>query len=104
MVRAIDTQHVILQSSTVERIQQIQQQHADMQQRYFALQLSEHDRLLRAKVKKSEETDKATIREKEEHESGRKNSGRGEENNPESPTGAESSELSEESGHINITI
>ena len=104
MVRAIDAQHVILQSNTVERIQQIQQQHADMQQRYFALQLSEHDRILKEKVKKSEETDKLSIKEKEEHEKGRKNSGRGGENNSEFLAGEESSEAPGEGGHINITI
>ena len=53
MVRAIDAQQVILQSNMAEKVQQIQQQNPDMQQRYFALHLSEQDRLLREKVKQS---------------------------------------------------
>ncbi len=72
MVRAIDTQQVILQSSIAEKIQQIQQQNPDMQQRYFALDLSEQDSVLKEKIKKAEESEKTFIKEKEEHESGRK--------------------------------
>ena len=51
MVRAIDAQQVILQSNMAEKVQQIQQQNPDMQQRYFALQLSEEDRSVKRKSK-----------------------------------------------------
>lgn len=72
MVRAIDAQQVILQSGIAEKIQQTQQQNPDMQQRYFALDLSEQDKVLKGKIKQAEETEKTFIKEKEEHGSGRK--------------------------------
>ncbi|MEN6620523.1 MAG: hypothetical protein ABFD50_03090 [Smithella sp.] len=72
MVRAIDTQQVILQSGIAEKIQQTQQQNPDMQQRYFALDLSEKDKVLKGKINQAEETEKTFIKEKEEHGNGRK--------------------------------
>lgn len=51
MVRAIDAQQSILQSHQMEKVQNVQQQHADMQQRYFNLQLTEERRLQKEKVK-----------------------------------------------------
>ena len=104
MVRAIDAQQVILQSSMAERIQQIQQQHADMQQRYFSMQLSEHDRLLKEKVKKSDETDKAIIKEKEEHENGRRKQEHRGKDDLESVAEVEEGASPDEGGHINITV
>ena len=65
MARAIDLQSSILQTSVTERVQQIQQQHADMQQRYFQLKLSEEDRLAREKIREFEEAEKAKLRRKE---------------------------------------
>ena len=59
MVRAIDRQESILQSNMTERIQQVQQQHADMQQRYFDIQLSQERRKMQQKVKESEEAERA---------------------------------------------
>lgn len=64
MVRAIDAQQSILQTHSTEKIQQIQQQHADMQQRYFQLKLSEEDRLTKERVNHSDEAEKAAIRRK----------------------------------------
>ncbi len=55
MVRAIDAQQSILQSHQMEKVQNVQQQHADMQQRYFNLQLTEERRLQREKVKDLEQ-------------------------------------------------
>lgn len=104
MVRAIDAQQIILQSSIVEKIQQIQQQNPDMQQRYFALHLSEQDRLLREKVKQSEESEKAAIKEKEERESGRKRKEQHARENPEQIAASEERESEDEGGHINIKV
>jgi hypothetical protein len=101
MVRAIDAQQVILQSSTAEKIQQIQQQNPDMQQRYLALHLSEEDRLLREKVKQSEESEKAAIKEREERESGRKSKER---HSKEIFTEIEEGEFEGEGEHINIKV
>jgi len=84
-----------------EKIQQIQQQNPDMQQRYFALHLSEEDRLSREKVKQSEESKKAAIKEKEERESGRKNK---EQHSKETLAASEEGEFEGEGEHINIKV
>lgn len=104
MVRAIDAQQVILQSNRVEKVQQIQQQNPDMQQRYFALHLSEQDRLLKEKVKQSEESEKAAIKEEEERKNGRKNKDQHLKENPEILALSEEDESEAEGGHINIKV
>ncbi len=68
MLRAVDLQQVLMQSNSVERVQQVQQQHPDIQQRYFDAQLSEERKLRQEQVKDTEETERARIREKEEQE------------------------------------
>jgi hypothetical protein len=55
MVRAIDRHESILQSPLTERIQQIQQQHPDLQQRYFEVQLSQEHRKMLQRINESEE-------------------------------------------------
>ncbi len=40
MLRAVDVQQVLLQTTSVERIQQTQQQQSDLQQRYVAMHSS----------------------------------------------------------------
>jgi hypothetical protein len=52
----------------MERVQQTQQQHPDMQQRYFSVQLSEERKHLKETVKSSEETEKSKIKDEEEKE------------------------------------
>lgn len=61
MVRAIDSQHSILQTNITERVQQVQQQHPDLQQRYFDIQLSQERKKMLQKVKDPEETDRAKL-------------------------------------------
>lgn len=68
MLRAVDLQQVLMQSNSVERVQQAQQQHPDIQQRYFDVQLNEERKLRQEQVKDTEETERARIREKEEQE------------------------------------
>lgn len=68
MLRAVDLQQVLMLSNSMERVQQAQQQHPDMQQRYFGVQLSEERKLRQEQVKDTEETERARIREKEEEE------------------------------------
>jgi hypothetical protein len=68
MLRPVDLQQILTQSNSMERVQQTQQQHPDMQQRYFSVQLSEERKLLKEAVKNSEETEKAKIRDQEEKE------------------------------------
>lgn len=63
MVSAIERQ--ILQSQVIERIQQVQQQHPDMQQQYFEIQLSQERRKLKKKVNESDKIHHATVGEEE---------------------------------------
>jgi hypothetical protein len=65
MVRAIDMQQVITQAYPAEKVQQTQQQHADIQQRYFDLKLNEEQKLLREKITDAEEARGTKIAEKE---------------------------------------
>ncbi|MBW2559600.1 MAG: hypothetical protein JRE40_01970, partial [Deltaproteobacteria bacterium] len=65
-MRSLDVQQVLLQSNSVERVQQVQQQQGDVQQRHFQAQLLEERRELREKVKNSEESERLMIREEEE--------------------------------------
>jgi hypothetical protein len=62
MVRPIDAQQSIIQSHSMEKVQQVQQQHGDMQQRYFNLQLTEERRLQKEKVKDLQQKETAAIR------------------------------------------
>lgn len=75
MVRPIDVQQVLLQSSAVERVQQVQLQQADVQQRHFEAQLAEEKRMLREKVKDLEKPEQLMIREEEERGKREKNPG-----------------------------
>jgi len=68
VLRPVDLQQILTQSNSMERVQQTQQQHPDMQQRYFSVQLSEERKLLKETVKNSEETEKSKIRDEEEKE------------------------------------
>jgi hypothetical protein len=51
----------IMQSHATEKIQKIQQQHPDMQQRYFSLQLQEEHKRQSEKVANAEEAKKKDI-------------------------------------------
>ncbi len=62
MVRPIDAQQSILQSHPMEKVQNVQQRHADMQQRYFDLQLTEERRLQKEKVKDLKQKEPAVIK------------------------------------------
>ncbi len=106
MLRAIDAQQVILQSNATERVQQTQQRHQDMQQRYFELQLSEEQRLSKEKVKDTKESEEARIR--EEHERRRQRAGEHHKEKQEKksppPEGLINEGESEQGGHINIKV
>jgi hypothetical protein len=68
VLRPVDLQQILTQSNSMERVQQTQQQHPDMQQRYFSVQLSEERKILKEAVKNAEETEKSKIRGEEEKE------------------------------------
>ena len=73
MVRSIDVQQVLLQTNSLERVQQTQQQHPDVQQRYFEDQLSKERKNLKKKVPGSERPQELRIMEEERHDSGERN-------------------------------
>ena len=71
MVRSVDVQQVLLQTNSIERVQQVHQQHPDVQQRYFEDQLSKQRKEQKEKVKKTQETETPVIKdEKKEREQG----------------------------------
>jgi hypothetical protein len=72
VVRPIDAQQSILQSQQMEKVQNVQQQHSDMQQRYFNLQLTEERRLQKEKVKDLEHKEPAVIKDTFEQEQKRR--------------------------------
>ena len=63
MVSAIEKQ--ILQSQVMERIQQVQQKHPDMQQQYFEIQFGQERRKLNKKVNESDQIHHAKVGEEE---------------------------------------
>jgi hypothetical protein len=64
MVSAIEKQ--VLQSQVMERIQQVQQQHPDMQQQYFKIQFGQDRQKLKKKINESGQIDHTTIDAEEE--------------------------------------
>ncbi len=71
MLRTVDVQQLFLQSTAVEKVQQMQQ-HPDMQQKYLAMQLTEERKLSQAKVTNAEEAERALLRDREERRRQRK--------------------------------
>jgi hypothetical protein len=70
----------IAQAHATEKIQKIQQQHPDMQQRYFSLQLQEENKRQREKIAEAEEAKKKIIDAQQEKK--REQNKKGSENNP----------------------
>jgi len=106
MLRAVDVQQVLLQTTSVERIQQTQQQQSDLQQRYVAVHSSEEKKILKEKVKESDEAEKARLQREEERERKRrmarehqKESEKARQANPEEEAGEEGM-----GGRINIRV
>ena len=105
MLRPVDLQQILTQSNSMERVQQAQQQHPDMQQRYFSVQLSEERKLLKETVKNSEETEKAKIRDEGDKERNKRKTGSEHEGSEkmEIKQDAEDSDL-EQGGLIDIKV
>lgn len=98
MTSPIDRQQSILQSNIMERIQQVQQQHPEMQQRYFENHLSQERIKKLHKANKFEEIEHIDFRDKEERHKDRQKK---------SDTEKRQAEISanwDEPGHINIKI
>ena len=65
MLRSIDMQKILLQTTAVEKVQQVQQQHADVEKKHFALQLQEEIDQKKREVPNTKESEEAKIREEE---------------------------------------
>ncbi len=65
MVRSIDVQQAILQTSIIEKIQQVQKQQSNTQQNYLALQLMAEKNIASKEVRDSSASDKTEIKERE---------------------------------------
>jgi hypothetical protein len=61
VVRPIEANQGIMQAHATEKIQKIQQQHPDMQQKYFSIQLQEEHKRQQEKVSEAEEAKKKSI-------------------------------------------
>jgi len=90
----------------VERLQQTQQQQSDLQQRYVAVHTSEEKKLLKEKVKESDETEKVWIQREEERERKRKMARDHQKGEQKQPLIPEEEEPPEEGhgGRINIRV
>lgn len=106
MVRSVDVQQVILQLNSVERVQQVQQQHADVQQRYFEDQLSKDKKEIKEKVQQSEDLDYVLIREEEQR--GKREKQHGKHNTDDDVQGADGGEIEqfvdELGGRVDIKV
>ena len=58
-MNGMNIRHVITQLEQAEKVQQLQQQHPEMQQKYLDIQLRAEKRLLQKKVKEADEAKKA---------------------------------------------
>ncbi|MCX7634301.1 MAG: hypothetical protein N2Z74_00980 [Syntrophales bacterium] len=65
MFKPVDTQQSIAQIPVSEKVQQIQQQHADLQQRHFALQFNAERKRLKEKIRDSEEAEGLRLRDEQ---------------------------------------
>jgi hypothetical protein len=66
MLTAVDVQQILVQSSTVQKVQQTQQRHPETEQKYLALHLNEARKLEQEKIQNAEEAERALLRDKEE--------------------------------------
>jgi len=103
VVRPIEMNQGIMQAHATEKIQKVQQQHPDMQQRYFSLQLHEEKKRQSEKVPDTEETKKKIIDAQQEKNQERNK--KGSENNSqhvEDDRDADGSLMPEQGAHIDI--
>lgn len=104
-MRSVDVQQLFLQSTAVEKAQQLQQQHPEMQQKYLAMQLTEERRLSQEKVAHAEETERTQLREREERR--RRKQAEAERHVPKeavSQEGTDSQAPDEQGDHIDIRV
>jgi hypothetical protein len=103
MIKAIDAQQVIIQTEQANRIQQVDRQHPEMEQRYLDMQAREERKLLQKAITHSGEADRALIRDKENKEGRREQQGRRRQESEGSDADWDE-EMPPEGGHINIRV
>jgi len=77
MLRSVDLQQIFSQTSSLEKIQNIKQQHPDVEHKHFVQQLKEEDERNRKEVKESQETRETEIRDEEKGKKGNRERKRG---------------------------
>ncbi len=76
MVRPVDVQQIVLQTNPIEKIQQTQQRHPDMQQRYLETQLKVQKNQEKDRLHQTEKADRIRITQDEERKGNRQDQGR----------------------------
>ena len=102
MSSPINIQQSVLQTVMAERVQQVQQQHPDMQQRYFENHLSQERIKKMHKVNDSKEMENVRFREKEEQRQPRDQHGNGDTETRD--IDVEASISPDQPGRINIKV
>ena len=102
MASAVDRQQSILQTNITERIQQVQQQHPDMQQRYFEIQLAQERRKMMKKINDPGKMDRVQMGEDEEEDQRKKQQKKGD--SPLDDIHREASGEEEPHSHIDIKV
>lgn len=103
MIKAIDSQQIIIQTEQVNRIQQTERRHPEMQQHFLEIQAREEKKILQKAVDRSEESDRVLIRDEEHKEKHHEQRGR-QEGESESSDEYQEGEEPSEGGHINIRV
>ncbi len=104
MLRAIDIQHVLVQSNSAERVQQAQQQHPDQQQRYLDVQMKEEKKLSKETVKDTEEAEHARVQEKKDQEEAKRHAADHQETKEEKTPEKKDPDDDEHGGIIDIKV
>lgn len=105
MVRPLDLQQIIIQSNPVEKIQQTQQKHPEMQQRQFDLELKDEKKVQKEKPAETKESEHALIRREDEKHHDRR--GRDMKRREDSDSAAGTDEMSEshdQGMHIDVKV
>ena len=105
MVKSIGVTQTLLQTNSIERVQQVQQQHPDTQQRYFEIELEQEKRRSKEKLKESEKSKQAFIKDEDPGRGNRHSLFEGSDSRP--PASGEEKELpvtAETGGAIDVKV
>jgi hypothetical protein len=104
MMRGVDIKQILIQSNSMERVQQVQQQNPEMQQRYLDIQLSEERKHHKENVRNAEETEESRISKRKEEERARREFEEQPERRKKEARGSEEKTDGEEGEHIDIRV